>query len=114
MPEMLKLLFAFLMTALGSFGALCFKFLTRPGESLNLKKLLTNKMLYIGGFLYVLSSVFNVILLKYWDYSIVYPISAMTYVWTMFISRFILHEKINAFKIAAIVLIAAGITTINL
>lgn len=110
----LEFLFAFLMTTIGSFGALCFKYLTKSSERLTINGLLFNKMLYLGGVLYVLSSVFNVILLRYVDYSIVYPLSALTYVWTLFISRFILHEKINVFKITAIVLIAIGIMIINL
>lgn len=108
-----EILFAFLMTAVGSFGALCFKYVTNRGERLNVKGLLSNKMLYLGGFLYVLASLFNVILLRYLDYSIVYPLSALTYIWTLFISRFILHEKINAFKITAVVLIIVGIIVVN-
>jgi drug/metabolite transporter (DMT)-like permease len=110
----LEILLAFLMTAIGGFGALCFKRLTSNSKRLTIKSLLISKMLYLGGFLYVLASVFNVILLKHIDYSIVYPLSAMTYIWTLFISRFVLHEKINAFKITAVVLIICGVTVINL
>ncbi len=110
----LKMFMMFMMTALGSFGALCFKSLTNGTSRLTVKKLLFSKMLYIGGFLYVLASVFNVVLLKYVEYSIVYPLSALTYVWTLFISRFILHEKVNSFKIMAVVLIICGVTVINL
>ena len=110
----IKILMAFLMTLLGSLGALFFKFLTNKEEKLSIKKLLLNKILYFGGFLYVLASVFNVLLLRYIDYSIVYPLSAMTYVWTLFISHFILHEEINAYKIAAIGMLICGVAIISL
>lgn len=114
MAIQIKILLAVLMTGIGSFGALCFKYLSKPGEKLTIKGLLLNKMLYIGGFLYVLSSVINVILLRVWDYSIVYPLTSMTYVWTLFTSSVFLKEKINFLKLLAVVLIAAGIIVINL
>lgn len=109
-----KILLAILMTGMGSFGALCFKFLSKPDEKLTIKGMLFNKMLYIGGVLYVLSSLINIILLKYWDYTIVYPLTSLTYVWTLFTSRIFLKEKINLLKIVAIVLIISGIIVVNL
>ena len=110
----LRIVLFSIMTACGSFGALCFKYLTNGAARLTFKKLLLNKMLYIGGFLYVLASVFNVFLLKYIDYSIVYPLSSLTYIWTMFISRIILRERLNLYKITAVMMIICGVTVINL
>lgn len=114
MAIQIKILLAVLMTGIGSFGALCFKFISKPDEKLTIKRLLFNKMLYLGGFLYVLSSLINVVLLNFWDYSIVYPLTSLTYVWTLFTSHFILKEKINVLKILAITLIIGGIIVINL
>lgn len=114
MAIQLKILLAIIMTGMGSFGALCFKNITKPDEKLTIKGLLFNKMLYIGGALYVFSSLINVILLKQWDYTIVYPLTSLTYVWTLFISRFFLKEKINVLKVLAIILIVSGIIVVNL
>jgi drug/metabolite transporter (DMT)-like permease len=111
----IKILLVLAMTVIGSFGALCFKFLAaeisrRPGR----KKLLLHKYLWLGGLLYVLAAVFNVLLLRVMEYSIVYPLTALTYVWTMFISRVALNEKMNVYKLLALIFIFIGVITINI
>ena len=106
-----------LMTLCGTFGAFFFKRAVTVLEKIDMKhfiKILLCPWLYIGGFLYVIGGIFNILLLRKLDYSIVYPMSSLTYVWTMFSSFFLLKEPLNAKKIIAVSLIIIGIFIINI
>lgn len=110
----LKIILVFLMTISGSLGAYFFK---RGTESLQGKSffyMILVPYIWIGGCFYILGIISNVILLRYLDYTIVYPMTALTYIWTLFISHLLLKEKIDANKVLAIALIVAGIVVINL
>jgi drug/metabolite transporter (DMT)-like permease len=104
---MIFVFLAFLMTISGSLGAFCFRQTTRNG--LVIKKIVFNKWLYLGGFLYIASLVCNIFLLRIADYSTVYPLGALTYIWTLLISALFLHEKITIPKIFALILIITGL-----
>ena len=94
-----------IMTLMGSVASL---FLKIASASNGIKTLLLNPSLYAGGLLYLGSAVLNIILLRYLDYSVVLPLTSLTYVWTMVFSYIILKETITAKKIAGVVLIAIG------
>ena len=83
------------MTLMGSVASL---FLKKASSSDNLLKLLLNINLYIGGFIYVAAAVVNIIVLRKLNYSVVLPMTAVTYIWTMVLSFTILKEKIGGFK----------------
>jgi len=105
------------MTLCGSFGAFFFKRAVAVLEKIDMKhflKILLCPWLYIGGFLYIIGGIFNILLLRKLDYSIVYPMSSLTYVWTMISSFFLLKEPLNAKKILAVALIIIGIFIINI
>ncbi|MGP1608505.1 MAG: EamA family transporter [Clostridium sp.] len=70
--------------------------------------LLENIYLYYGGILYILAAILNIFVLKYLEYSIVLPLTAITYIWTMLISKIYLKEKITKLKILGIILIVIG------
>lgn len=104
-------LFVLLMTLLGSMGAFFFKKSTeRMGGILTL---LTIPTFYLGGVLYVAGALMNVILLRYMDYTVLYPMSAIAYIWSLLISNRFLNEKITGKKIAGIVLICLGIVLLT-
>ena len=98
-----------IMTLMGSLGGFFFK---KGAAHLNLnnviKSLFLNLNLYIGGVLYVISAVLNIIALKYLPYSIVLPLTGITYIWTIIISRIMLKEKVNKEKVIGIALILVG------
>lgn len=102
-----------IMTLMGSLGGLFFK---KGATNLDFKNIIKsvflNKNLYIGGVLYVISAVLNIIALKYLPYSIVLPLTAITYIWTIIISRLMLKEKVNKEKVIGIILILIGATFI--
>lgn len=103
-----------LMTCLGSLGAVCFKKTSIGGDAFNVKELLKNKWLYLGGALYVAGAVFNIIVLRFLPYSVVLPFSSITYIWTIIFSYRFFHEKVGKYKILAICCILAGVTLLIL
>lgn len=100
-----------IMTTFGSVASL---FLKKASGSNGLINMLKNINLYIGGFLYVSSAVLNIWLLKILDYSVILPLTSLTYIWTMFLSYFILKEKITVKKIVGVCLILIGAIMISI
>ena len=94
-----------IMTIIGSIASL---FLKKASSSEKIKELLKNKNIYIGGILYLLSAILNIYILKYLDYSVVLPLTSITYIWTLIISYKMLKEKISLKKIMGVSLILIG------
>ncbi|WP_252237132.1 EamA family transporter [Clostridium sp. ZBS17] len=94
-----------IMTACGGFAGL---FLKKTSSFQNIRKLILDYNLYIGGFLYLFGAVINIYVLKSLDYSIVLPLTSITYLWTMIISYFKLGEKITNKKIIGVFCIFIG------
>lgn len=94
-----------IMTMLGSVASL---FLKNASGADGITAMLQNINLYIGGFLYLTSAVLNIWILRYLDYSVVMPLTSVTYIWTMVLSYIILKEKITNKKIGGVVLIMIG------
>lgn len=95
------------------FGSVASLFLKKASGLNSLIDMLKNINLYIGGFLYVSSAVLNIWLLKILDYSVILPLTSLTYIWTMVLSYFILKEKITVKKIAGVCLILVGAIIIS-
>ena len=91
------------MTCMGAVASLFLK--RAAGE---IKKLVVNVNFYVGGLLYFCSAVLNIWILRYMDYSIVLPLTSLTYIWTMVLSHWILKEKISKKKISGVALILMG------
>lgn len=97
------------MTVMGSIAAFCLK---KASSSNNLIELIRNKFLYCGGVLYFLSALVNIYLLRILPFSVVLPITSITYIWTMLISYFLLKEKMSFKKISGVVLIVLGVVLV--
>lgn len=100
-----------IMTLLGSVASL---YLKKASGTDGLVALIKNVNLYIGGFLYLASAVLNIWILRYLDYSVVLPLTSLTYIWTMVLSYMILKEKITKKKIVGVVLILVGALAVSL
>ena len=100
-----------IMTFMGSIASL---FLKRASGSDGLKSLLVNQNLYFGGMLYLFSAVLNIWILRFLDYSVVLPLTSLTYVWTMVISYLVLKEKITRRKIAGVLLVLVGAVIVSM
>lgn len=94
------------MTAIGSLGAISFKRTTMLSDKV--LGYLKVKWLYIGVLLYVTASIFNFYMLTKIDYSVMLPLTSVTYIWTAIFSKVFYKEIINWQKIVAIGLIIAG------
>lgn len=95
-----------IMTLLGALGGYFFK---KGADNLNgILSLFLNWRVYIGGIFYVSAALLNIVALKFLPYSIVLPLTAMTYIWTMIISKIALDEKITKNKITGTILIILG------
>ena len=64
---------------------------------------------YLGGILYVVSSCLGIVLLQLLPYAVVLPLGSLTYVWTMFISRWLLHEDITRRKLLGMAVLISGV-----
>jgi drug/metabolite transporter (DMT)-like permease len=96
-------LYLFGMTLFGALGGLALK-------KVSSKDNLLGKLIVFmwGCLLYGLGAILNVLALRLFPYTIVFPLTALTYVWTFLISYFYLKEKINFYKLIGLLLIIAG------
>ena len=87
-------------------------FLKKSTNSKTIISIIKNKYLYLGGFLYIFSAIFNIWILKRMPYSVVVPLGSICYIWTMLIAGFFLKEKIGLGKIMGVLLILSGVICI--
>ena len=100
-----------IMTVLGSVAYL---FLKKASGTDGILAMIKNVNLYIGGFLYLASAILNIWLLRYLEYSVVLPLTSLTYIWTMVFSYMILKEKITKKKICGVFLILIGAICVSI
>ena len=108
---MIKYIFVLLMTLAGSLGAYFFKKST-AGLS-GVLSLLRVPSFYLGGALYCLGALMNVVLLRYMDYTVLYPMGAITYIWSLVISNRFLGERITKKKVLGVALICVGVVLLT-
>ena len=99
------LLVILLMTILGAVAGL---FLKRASSKDGIMAMLFNMNLYVGGSLYLLAALLNIYVLRFMEYSVVLPLTSITYIWTMVVSYLFLKEAITKKKIAGVCLIVVG------
>lgn len=95
------------------FGAVASFFLKKASNTLGICNLLKNVNLYIGGCLYVVGILLNVFVLKYLDYTVVLPMTAFTYVWTIGVSYLFLNEMITKKQMMGVCLIVIGAVMVS-
>jgi uncharacterized membrane protein len=100
-----------LVAIIGSIGQLEFK---RGADNLqfDIKMLLTNYHLIIAVAVYALSTVLYVYALSKGQLSILYPIVATSYIWTLLFSKIFLKEQIGLTSWAGVFFILLGVTLI--
>ena len=89
-------------------GALAYMFFKQASEKEEIIKVLWDKRLYIGGFLYLVSALVDIYVLRFLDYSAVLPFTAITYIWTLILAYVVLKEKISKKKIVGVGMIVLG------
>lgn len=111
MNKIILILIIIFMTMLGSLGGFFFK---KSDIQFSIPALIKNKYLYLGVVFYVVSAVFNIFVLKFMPYSVVLPMTAITYIWSMVLSKFILKEKITGKKVIGMASIIVGAIFISI
>ena len=101
----------FLGTVIGSVGTLLIKKGTLRFSFLRLWK---SPEMWGGVLLYLLSTIFYVVVLQQEELSVVYPIVSFTYIWTTLLSVKFLGEKMNRYKWIALAGIILGVTFVGL
>ena len=99
--------------AVGAFASYFFKGASSSISGLNVMVLLTQKSFWLGAILYLLAAINNIFLLQYFDYSILLPLSSITYIWTMLIAKRLLGETITRRKIFGVIAIIIGAILIS-
>ncbi len=113
---MLKLIAIGLVIAssiIGAFASLLLKYGSKK-FSRNLIVQMTNWPLIFGLGLYGFAACLFIVALQWGELSILYPLVSLTYIWVAIVSRVFLNEKMNKFKLLAILLIIAGVAIIGL
>ena len=110
----LKGVMILVMTLSGSMGAFFLKKGINKMQVFTVIGLLKIPELYAGGILYVVGAVTNIFLLKKMPYTVVYPITSLTYIWSMVISALFLKERITINKIVAVGFIVMGVCCISI
>lgn len=103
----------FVMTFSGSMGAFFLKNGMNKIRKVTMLNLLKTFDLYVGGVLYLIGAFTNIYLLRTMPYTVVYPMTSLTYVWTMIVSAMLLKEKIKLNKVLAIGFIVIGMFVIT-
>jgi len=65
--------------------------------------------LIIGFFFFGIAALLYLIALRNGELNVLYPISALSYVWSLFIGKKFLNEKINIYKQGGVALIIIGL-----
>jgi len=100
------ILLLIVLTLSGALGGYCFK--KAASSSDTIIKVIFKPILYAGGFFYILGAALNIVVLKKLPYTVVLPLTSLTYIWTLIIAHFALKEKITRLKIIGVILILAG------
>jgi drug/metabolite transporter (DMT)-like permease len=107
-------LLVFACTILGSVAQLLIKTGMSPSHfSPHLLAILTNIPLIAGYSIYGINTLMMVLALKNGEMSMLYPIIALTYVWTTLASYTLLGEPSNAYKNIGIVTIVLGVAVMG-
>ena len=109
----LVIILLIISTLMGASGAILFKKASKD-ISLNLKKLITNWPLILGAVLYAGASIVFVYALKLEELSVLYPMTALSYVWATIGAWRLYKENITTKKIIGIALIILGVVVITI
>lgn len=84
------------MTIVGALASASLKQSTL--NSNNIIGIFINRYTFLGVFLYLVSAILNIWVLKTLPYTVVLPLTSITYIWTFIISYKIYNERITVNK----------------
>lgn len=104
--NILLILLLIAMTWLGALGGYFLKAASAHNINDERKKFLLRLLMGVG--LYGFGAILNIVALQFLPYTTVFPLTAVTYIWTMILSYVLLKEKIGKRKILGVLLILTG------
>ncbi|HPZ09183.1 MAG TPA: hypothetical protein PL110_13820 [Candidatus Eremiobacteraeota bacterium] len=81
--------------------------------SLSIKGMLKNKNLYMAVTIFFVGAIFYILILPHGEVSIIYSLSALSYLWGMVFAKYLLKEDVNIYKWAGAALIVTGVSVIG-
>ncbi len=107
-----------ILVAISTFVAAMAQILMKKGADYThihpgLLGLVTNVPLIVGYALYGLMTVMITVAFKDGEFSILYPVISLSYVWVTALSVLFFHDTVNPFKFAGLLLIIAGVAVIG-
>jgi drug/metabolite transporter (DMT)-like permease len=100
-------------TIVGSLAGLSLK-LGVDMPTLSIMNIATNKKLLLGLFLHAVGVFVFFLALRGGELSVLTPFESLTYIWTILLARYVLHERIGHLKLFGIALIVIGVTVVGL
>jgi len=98
----------------GFYGALAPIYLKKGLDQLEIFSIRTYKNIVIGGFIFGTGLLPLILALKYSDLSVLYPLTALSYVWTTWYSVYFLKEKVNVYTWMGITFTVGGVLLIGI
>ncbi len=111
MVNLISIILVLVGSIVGALGALIIK---KGTDKHSFIRLLRSKTLYIGFFIYGLSTIFYILALRIEELSIIYPLVSVTYIWTTLFSVKYLKEKMNKWKWISLIGIIIGVVLIGI
>lgn len=103
----------FMNTIITAVGALLLKMgAVHIANKTELWKLWKHHLIVLGLVLYGIASIFGIYAYKGGDLNKIFPIAALTYIWTMVLSVKYLKEQMNPWKWVAIIFIVIGVSLV--
>lgn len=107
-----SILLVLVASFIGSFGAVFLK--VGAGRLKHGLWHILNVNLALGVAFFLLSSVFFLLAIRHGELSVLYPMVALGYVWTLFWSRLFFHEPLTHQKFVGLGLILVGVFFVGL
>lgn len=109
--KLAALMLLVLVALLAAVGNLFFKRASLSGGKSFLRKIFSWYFVFGGGF-FVLCPVISSFCARYIEFTVMYAMTALNFVFILLLSRLFLKEKLDRYKLAGVGLIVAGILLI--
>jgi len=111
--SLLGIILVNISTFIGGLGALLFKRSSKDFR-LNVIAILKNRSFILAVFLYLVATILTIPAMKGNDLSIIYPMTATSYIWVAIFSKIFLKEKIRNTTVIGIGLIILGVVILSM
>lgn len=105
MPDITAMSLAVASTAVAAVAMVFFKLAAKADA----RKIFLSRRFFAGGFLFVFGAALMILALKLEELSVLFPLTSLTYIWVMLLSRRYLKERLDRYKVLVVAFIVLGI-----